>query len=225
MGKNNFLISDDWSDMIKALPKDKAGELFQGLYELRSNPDYEIEDPVLSAIFQMMKNYMCANEDKYQKRCEKNAENGAKSHENKPKKANVSERKRSVANATESNPKSAEVSYSLSVNNIVNYLNNKTSKNFSPNNVYTRKLIIARLKEGFTEEDFCWLIDTKVDEWLNNNDMSKYLRPNTLFAPSHFDEYLNQRPRGNPSSKIGNTQNSPPIPDKYADYESVTFDG
>ena len=29
-------------------------------------------------------------------------------------------------------------------------------------------------------------------DWKDNQDMQKYLRPNTLFAPSHFDDYLNE---------------------------------
>ena len=208
MGKNNFLVSDEWGAMIKSLPKDKAGELFQGLYELRDNPDYEIEDPVISAIFQMMKAYVNGNEEKYHARCEKNAENGAKSHDNKPKKAKKSERKQSVANATDSNQNTAEVSLSLSssISEIINYLNTKTGKNYSDTASETKRLITARLNEGYTVEDFKWLIDTKVGEWIANEKMQKYLRPNTLFAPSHFDNYLNQTSRPKPKE----VEESPP---------------
>ena len=218
MGKNNFLVSDEWGEMITSLPKDKAGELFQGLFHLRDNPDYQIDDPVLAAIFNMMKKYMFEKEEKYQQRCEKNAANGAKSHEKKQGKTKKSESKQSVAIATDSNPKSAEVSISISISNIINYLNSKTNRNYSPNTAETRKLVIARLKEGYTEEDFYWLIDTKADEWKDDEKMSKFLRPNTLFAASHFDDYLNQRPRTKPKVE------SIKLPENRVRYDSDNYE-
>ena len=37
------------------------------------------------------------------------------------------------------------------------------------------------------------VIDVKTAEWLNDSDMSKYLRPTTLFG-AKFESYLNQKP-------------------------------
>ena len=51
-----------------------------------------------------------------------------------------------------------------------------------------QKLIKARLKEGFTLEDFIRVIDYKYWEW-HDNDMSKFLRPSTLFG-GNFEGYL-----------------------------------
>ena len=74
---------------------------------------------------------------------------------------------------------------------IVNYLNDKTGKNFSYKTSKTRKLIEARYNEGFSTKDFKKVIDIKCDEWLESKKMSQYLRPQTLFS-NKFDEYLNQ---------------------------------
>ena len=41
-------------------------------------------------------------------------------------------------------------------------------------------------------EDFKNVIDKKVGQWLNNPKYEIYLRPSTLFAPSHFEDYLNE---------------------------------
>ncbi|TYC47770.1 hypothetical protein ESZ50_11400 [Weissella muntiaci] len=54
------------------------------------------------------------------------------------------------------------------------------------------KLVHARLTEGFTLDDFKTVIDTKVAEWINDTNMNKYLRPETLFG-NKFEGYLNQR--------------------------------
>lgn len=74
---------------------------------------------------------------------------------------------------------------------LIKYLNEKTGRAFH-NTEANRKLIKARLHDGFTKKDFKLVIDYKSTEWKDNKDMQKYLRPNTLFAPSHFDDYLNE---------------------------------
>lgn len=73
---------------------------------------------------------------------------------------------------------------------IVDYLNQKTGKNFKVNSNKTKSLIKARLNEGFTKEDFVKVIDTKTNEWLKTK-MEQYLRPETLFS-NKFEGYLNQ---------------------------------
>ncbi|GIN71279.1 hypothetical protein J14TS2_17540 [Bacillus sp. J14TS2] len=76
---------------------------------------------------------------------------------------------------------------------IINYLNSAAGKNFKHTTPSTRKAIKARLNEGFRLEDFKTVIDNKIADWLDNNDMSQYLRPNTLFG-TKFESYLNQKP-------------------------------
>ena len=58
----------------------------------------------------------------------------------------------------------------------------------------TKKLLLARFKEGYTLEDFKQVIDIKTAEWKDSPEFSKYLRPETLFG-SKFDGYLNQKPK------------------------------
>lgn len=74
---------------------------------------------------------------------------------------------------------------------IVEYLNLKAGTNYRPNSEKTKKLVSARLKEGYTVDDFKTVIDKKVNEW-SNSDMAKYLRPETLFG-TKFEAYLNQK--------------------------------
>lgn len=74
---------------------------------------------------------------------------------------------------------------------VIDYLNVKADKNYR----YTatnRKLIGARLHEGFTQEDCERVIDHKVEQWKGDDNMDQYLRPSTLFAPTKFEGYLNQ---------------------------------
>ena len=87
------------------------------------------------------------------------------------------------------------------VTQIVDYLNEKTQSNFKAKTDNTKKAIIARLKEGYTVEDFKKVIDSKTNEWLNDSEMRSYLRPSTLFRPANFEAYLNEANRPRPTPK------------------------
>ena len=73
---------------------------------------------------------------------------------------------------------------------IIDYLNSKCSKHYKHTNRIAREKIHARWNEGFRLEDFKLVIDVKAHEWLNDTEMNKYLRPDTLFG-SKFEIYLN----------------------------------
>lgn len=74
---------------------------------------------------------------------------------------------------------------------VIAYLNQKTGKKFKANTKATQRRISARIAEGYNLEDFKQVIDTKTSQWLNNKEMSKYLRPETLFS-TKFESYLNE---------------------------------
>ena len=73
---------------------------------------------------------------------------------------------------------------------IIEYLNIKTGSKFKATTKPYIQAIRSRLKEGYTVDDFKTVIDKKCREWKGTK-LEKYLTPKTLFAPSHFDTYLN----------------------------------
>ncbi len=85
---------------------------------------------------------------------------------------------------------SSSTSTQNEIDEIVNYLNQSTGKEFRANTPETRALIRARLKEGFKVDEFKKVIDIKSGQWLKN-DQFKYLRPKTLFG-SKFEGYLQE---------------------------------
>ena len=74
---------------------------------------------------------------------------------------------------------------------IVDYLNKSAGTNYRASSKKTQQLIRARINEGFTLEDFRVVIEKKTREWINDNKMKAYLRPETLFG-TKFEGYLNQ---------------------------------
>lgn len=88
------------------------------------------------------------------------------------------------------------------LNEIIDYLNDKTGKHFKYTDT-NKKHIKARLNEGFTVEDIKTVIDKKVKEWLNNDKMNKYLRPETLFG-TKFESYFNEKEKELTTKDIAN---------------------
>lgn len=82
---------------------------------------------------------------------------------------------------------------------VINYLNQKAGKRFSPKSAANKKLINGRIAEGRTFEDFIHVIDVKCEEWLDDPKWSEYLRPSTLFRPTNFENYLNQKMKSDQS--------------------------
>lgn len=93
------------------------------------------------------------------------------------------------------------------VKEIVGYLNKKTGCCYRVDTTKTQSLIKARFREGFTLDDFRMVIDRQVEDWLNNPEMVKYLRPETLFG-NKFEGYLQVcKAQGRVAHDCGNCQN------------------
>lgn len=72
---------------------------------------------------------------------------------------------------------------------IISYLNQKAKTSYRANTKDTIKHIKARLKEGYTIEDFKTVIDKQCNKWIGT-EWQDYLRPTTLFG-TKFESYLN----------------------------------
>ena len=95
--------------------------------------------------------------------------------------------------ATETNDKPRQTKPKADYDEIINYLNQKTGKNFRTGTPKTKRLIDNRTNEGFTTDDFKQVIDNKSREWIHDAKMKTYLRPETLFG-TKFEGYLNETP-------------------------------
>lgn len=73
---------------------------------------------------------------------------------------------------------------------IIDYLNECTGKSYKSNSKIAISNINARLKEGYTLDDFRKVIFVKSTKWIGSK-MEDYLTPNTLFG-TKFESYLNE---------------------------------
>ena len=88
--------------------------------------------------------------------------------------------------------KEESAEFCANVKEIVEYLNSAIGSHYKPSVEKTRTFIRARLREGFTVDDFKTVIDKKTKAWLGNREMQKFLRPETLFG-TKFEGYLNEQ--------------------------------
>lgn len=214
--KNNFVIMDSWAKTIMCAPKEQAGELIQLLCRYNATGDDSCDDPMVSAVFAGWKEQIDANNEAYEAKVE-----GARKAREK-KNSDIKDDQELIAVDIKDNQETIKddikgdndnvyvnispngdnyilSSASDTIKEIVDYLNTKTSKKFSPKTAETKRAISARLKEGYTIDDFKKVIDNKVSDW-TDGDMQKYLRPQTLFRPSNFEAYLNESQKPRPSN-------------------------
>lgn len=91
-----------------------------------------------------------------------------------------------LINNTNNNMSSSE---KIPFKKIIDQLNQVTGSRFSSKSSDTQKHIKARWNEGNTFEDFISVIEVKSKQWKDNKEMSKYLRPSTLFSAKNFENY------------------------------------
>ncbi|HER2924586.1 TPA: conserved phage C-terminal domain-containing protein [Streptococcus pyogenes] len=72
---------------------------------------------------------------------------------------------------------------------VISYLNLNANKNFKVDTASHHKFIKARLKEGYTLEDFKKVVDVMSARWIGT-EYEQYLQPQTLFG-NKMDNYLN----------------------------------
>jgi uncharacterized phage protein (TIGR02220 family) len=123
---------------------------------------------------------------------DKQEENNQQNNQQITNKQPTNNQQITTTNNNNNNNKDNNNNNNIYIVEILDHLNQKANKNFKASNKATASMISARLKEKYTVEDFKKVIDKKCDDWLNSKQMNQYLRPNTLFRPSNFENYLQE---------------------------------
>ena len=212
--KENILILLGDYVAVRNFSNTDAGKLFHTIcrYALGENIG-DLEDKIQVA-FSFFKVRLDENRKKWEKTRKARIESGKLGGLAKQANANFAKQnEQTVANVAVSDNVNVSDSVSVSVNDIKNSVNNiknkaspsdavitiledlnkrtKSKKGFSPLAQCNQNLIKARMSEGFTVENFITVNEKKVKQWLHDPEMSKYLRPATLYG-NKFDGYLNE---------------------------------
>ncbi len=203
--KDNILINLDDYQAVRNFSNEDAGKLFHTICRDSLGEEFgDLEDKIQVA-FNFFKNRLEKNRKNWEKTRKARIESGklgglAKqananfAKQNKQTLANVAVSDNvNVSDSVSGNDNKKKASPSDEIFTILEDLNNKikSKKGFSPLAQCNQNLIKARMSEGFTVENFITVNEKKVKQWLHNPEMSKYLRPATLYG-NKFDGYLNE---------------------------------
>ena len=193
------IVHNDFRESLERLSYESIGRLFMALIAYANDEDYaeHLEGDVQAQVlFPTIKAHIIRQEDFRQYRVEAGRkggkmggapvgnQNASKTKQIKAKQSKTKQNKPPIPNPIPiPNP---NIKYIVE---ILSYLNERAGTKFGESKE-TVRLINARILDGFTVDDFKKVIDKKVKEW-KGTDRAMYIRPSTLFAPSHFEEYLN----------------------------------
>ena len=190
--RESFVFYRSFYESFKKFPKKERLQLFEAVCAYALD-EIEPEDlpGMAEVVFTLLKPQLDANLRKY--------ENGLKGGRPSKPNGNQTETKaKPKRNQTETKPKPNDNVNDndnvnepgfpfLSSSSILNHLNETTGSSYQLDQETADR--IAELKaEGYREEDFIRVIDSKATEWLDEPKMRRYLRPSTLFGPK-FREY------------------------------------
>lgn len=224
--KDNFLLKKSQINVFKELSNEDAGKLIKGIFDYSVSGEITL-DGYLKIIFLPIKEEIDKNEEKYEMICERNRNNGRlggrpkETQENPKNPSGFEENPKKPINHNHNNIINNNILYNNIDNNsnidnniekenikrkrideqiskIIEYLNNKLNSKYRSSTKSTKEKINARLKEGFTYDDFLCVIDKKYNEW-KGTEFEKYLCPETLFG-TKFEKYLNQKDGKNKST-------------------------
>lgn len=81
---------------------------------------------------------------------------------------------------------------------VIDHLNDRCGRQFRKNKT-TLKEVSARLKDGYSQDTLCAIVDLKAQQWENDKRMSRYLRPSTLFNATNCANYEQELQGGTPT--------------------------
>ena len=190
------IVHRDFKESFESMPLESVGRLTLALFRYANDEDPSgvlADDPIAGTFFPTLKAHIERHEA-YRVAMVNNGKRGGapigNSNAKKTTKNNLKQPKTTKNEQKQApNPNPNPYPNPL-IKDILSFLNEKTGRHFKECKE-TERLINGRISEGYTVDDFKTVIDKKCKEWKDDAKMSSFLRPSTLFAPSHFDEYLN----------------------------------
>lgn len=171
---------------------------------------------LISCVFAHIKDSETLNETVKRIVAEYEEKNGALSYTNEKDNENDNDNENEVS-LPDTHNESLNNSFAEICESIISYLNQKAKTGYKSTTTKTKKAIHARIEEGFSVDDFKTVIDKKCAEWIGDDKMEKYLRPETLFG-TKFEGYLNAKV-SKQQTRVG--ANGIPINNQKSDLEGV----
>lgn len=201
--RDSTIFYRSFYEALKELPAQNQSEIYTAIFEYSLNFNEVELQGISKTVFTLIKPQIDANIKRYKSGITPKEKQQISETEAKPKR-NTS---KVEANANVNVNHNVNENENGNVKEIVNYLNTSLSSEFKHTSRNTVSHINARIKEGYSIDDFKKVIDIKVKDWSGDSKMKVFLRPDTLFG-TKFESYLNQQ-KG--STATSNTKEPKPF--------------
>jgi uncharacterized phage protein (TIGR02220 family) len=199
--RESFVFYKSFYDSIKELDPNDQAKIYNAIFEY----EYYQREPELSGVAKSIFTLILPQLEANNKRYENGKKGGRPKKETKEKPKNNQKETKVKPNVNVNDNVNVNVinnNLSSKVDEIITYLNQPDTdepiRSFTKTSKSTRSKISARLKEGFTIDDFKDVIFYKYNQWVkkpvqfNNGVTSEtYYRPDTLFS-TNFENYLQE---------------------------------
>ena len=102
MAKDSFVMYKSWAEMMTDMPDKELAELVKAIACYQTGKEYAIDNPMVAAVFNMIRDQFDKDNEKYEETCKRRSENGKKGVEEKAK---ASKSKQKLAKASKSKQK------------------------------------------------------------------------------------------------------------------------
>lgn len=214
--RDGFIIHEKTMAQVERLTNEQAGELLKAMILHYKGEEPKGKSQIVDVLLIDIEERMDADKESYEETSKKRKEAGLQGANKRWQNHSKAIAKNGKVMANDSKPiakdgDSDSDSDSVLINNnmsgepdspplmvavrkIVEHLNEKAGTKYMASSRATVELIKARLNERWTVEDHIKVIDNMTTAWKGDPKMEEYLRPSTLFARAHFEEYLNRKP-------------------------------
>ena len=76
--KKSFVMYESWGAAIEKMSNEQAGELIKAIYSYQKDPDAVPEDPALAFVFELIKQQLDTDSQRYKEACAARSEAGKK---------------------------------------------------------------------------------------------------------------------------------------------------
>lgn len=206
--KKSFLLYCDLIHTVEKMPDDKAGQLLKHLLRYTNDLNPETDDLIVQLAFEPIKQQLKRDLKKFKSKCDKNRENILKRWNKKD--TNVYERIPADTKNTDSdndtdndNELSKDNNITLSVNwsKLLEQFNSITGKKIRVLNQKAKRQILARLKEGYSKEDFVQAIVNCFNDSYHRETGHKYLTLEFISRADKMEKYANINPDFKPKQE------------------------
>ena len=74
--KKSFVMYESWGTAIEKMSNEQAGELIKAIYAYQKDPDAAPKDPALAFVFELIKQQLDADSQRYKEACAARSEAG-----------------------------------------------------------------------------------------------------------------------------------------------------